>query len=152
LLPAEIQSATVKGVRFDIKADDYRSRGTVNVDYEDLKLSIFERLEDGTKDKKGFISTLANTFIINDSNPDANGKYHTGRVDYARPHHYSFFKTMWQSLLQGIKECAGVSKEREARLSRTAQGAAEGAKKVGNFFRGIFKKKDAEEKDAEEKE
>lgn len=145
LLPAEIQSASIKGVRFDIKADDYRSRGTVNVDYDDLKLSIFERLADGTKDKKGFISTLANAFIINDSNPDANGKYHTGTVNYVRPHHYSFFKTMWQSLLQGIKECAGVSKEREAKLTRTAQGAAEGAKKVGNFFRGIFKKKDTEE-------
>lgn len=146
LLPAEIKSANVKGVRFDMEGDDYRNRGTVHVDYNNLKINIFERLEDGSVAKKGFISTLANTFIINDSNPDANGLYHTGHVNYKRPPEYSFFKTLWQSLLQGIKECAGVSKEREAKLTKTAKDAGKGAKKVSKFFKGIFKKKDNEEK------
>ncbi|SEM83387.1 hypothetical protein SAMN05216436_10869 [bacterium A37T11] len=141
LLPAEIKSANLVSLRFDIKANDRRNWGIVEMKYRNLKINIFERKADGTQQQKSFMSALANTFVINDSNPDANGKYHIGHVDFVRPPEFPFFKTMWKSLLQGIKESVGVSKEREAKLTKAAQNAGTGVKKVNGFFKSLFGKK-----------
>src|SRR5690606_34745986 len=106
---AEVASANIKGVRFDVRADDHRSRGSLRFDYDNMRLSLLTNDGNGERSSKKVLSFLANSFVINDSNPDANGKYHTGRINYVRPESYSFFKMLWQSLLQGIKECAGIS-------------------------------------------
>lgn len=142
LLNAEVGSANIKGVRFDVKADDYRSRGSLRFDYDNMRLNLLTNDENGEKSSKRVISFLANSFIINDSNPDANGKYHTGRINYVRPENYSFFKMLWQSLLQGIKECAGISPEREQRLMNAAEEAKKASEKTGGFFRRVFGKKE----------
>lgn len=140
LLNAEVASANIKGVRFDVRADDYRSRGSLRFDYDNMRLSLLTNDGNGEKSSKKVLSFLANSFVINDSNPDANGKYHTGRINYARPESYSFFKMLWQSLLQGIKECAGISPERERRLMNAAEEAKKASEKTGGFFRRVFGK------------
>ncbi|MEC3880690.1 hypothetical protein [Parapedobacter sp. 10938] len=142
LLNAEVASANIKGIRFDVTADDRRARGTLHFDYNNMRLNLLANEQDGEKSSKKVISFLANSFIINDSNPDANGKYHTGRISYVRPPTFSFFKTVWQSLLQGIKECAGISPERERRLMNAAEEAKKASEKTGGFFKRIFGKKE----------
>ena len=142
LLNAEVASANIKGLSFDVKADDYRSRGSLRFDYNNMRLNLLTTDEDGKKASMKAVSFLANSFIINDSNPDANGKYHTGRINYVRPQTYSFFKTLWQSLLQGIKECAGISPEREQRLMNAAEEAKKAKEKTGGFFKRVFGKKE----------
>jgi len=142
LLNAEVANANIKRVSFDVSADDYRSRGSLRFDYNNMRLNLLTTEENGKKGSMKVVSFLANSFIINDSNPDANGKYHTGRINYTRPHTYSFFKTVWQSLLQGIKECAGVSPEREQKIMNAAEDAKKVKEKTGGFFKRVFRKKD----------
>ncbi len=142
LLNAEVASANIKGLSFDVKADDYRARGSLRFDYNNMRLNLLTNEQDGVKSSKKVVSFLANSFIINDSNPDANGKYHTGRINFVRPEDFSFFKALWQSLLQGIKECAGISPERERRLMNAAEEAKKASEKTGSFFKRVFGKKE----------
>lgn len=142
LLNAEVANANIKRVSFDVSADDYRSRGSLRFDYDNMRLNLLATDENGKKGSMKVVSFLANSFIINDSNPDANGIYHTGRINYTRPHTYSFFKTLWQSLLQGIKECAGISPEREQKIMNAAEDAKKAKEKTGGFFKRVFGKKD----------
>ena len=142
LLNAEVASANIKGLSFDVKADDRRARGSLRFDYNNMRLNLLTNDEKGGQSSKKVISFLANSFIINDSNPDANGVYHRGRINYVRPSDFSFFKTLWQSLLQGIKECAGISPEREQRLMNAAEEAKKASEKTGGFFKRVFGKKE----------
>lgn len=142
LLNAEVANANINGLRFDVVADDRRARGTLRFDYNNMRLNLLANEENGEKASKRVVSFLANSFVINDSNPDANGQYHTGHINFIRPENFSFFKALWQSLLQGIKECAGISPEREQRLMNAAEEAKRASEKTGGFFRRVFGKKE----------
>ena len=147
LLNAEVASANIRRLSFDVSADDYRSKGSLRFDYNQMRLNLLTTTEEGKKGSMKVASFLANSFIINDSNPDANGQYHTGRINYARPHTYSFFKTLWQSLLQGIKECAGISPERERKIMNAAEDAKKASERTSGFFKRVFGKKDRGKED-----
>ncbi|MGK6352511.1 hypothetical protein [Parapedobacter sp. DT-150] len=142
LLNAELASANIKGLRFDMQADDHRARGSMRFDYNKMQLKLLTTEPAAKRSSMRVASFLANSFIINDSNPDANGVYHSARVNYARARGDSFFRMLWQSLLQGIKTCAGVSPERERRLLQTAEEAKEASKKTDSFFKRVFRKRD----------
>src|SRR5690606_27770497 len=79
LLNAEIASAHIRGLTFDVSADDLRARGTLRFDYDNMRLNLLGAA-DQQKRTKRVVSFLANSFIINDSNPGANGKYHVGQI------------------------------------------------------------------------
>jgi len=153
LLNAEIESGNIRSISFNFQGNDYRNWGDFRFDYDHLKLNLMNAVDPGmSKTKKGLLSFVVNNILINDSNPDANEKYHVGKVNYKRVPEHTFFKTMWQSLLDGIKQCAGISKEREAKLMGAAEKGKEVVeeskgviKKTGKFFKGLFKKKDKEE-------
>lgn len=157
LLNAEISSGNIRSISFNFQANDYRNWGDFRFDYDHLKLNLMNAVDPGmSKTKKGVLSFVVNNILINDSNPDANEKYHIGKVNYKRVPEHTFFKTMWQSLLDGIKQCAGISKEREAKLLGAAEKGKEVMeetkgviKKTGNFFKGLFKKKDKKEEENE---
>ncbi|MGH2622603.1 MAG: hypothetical protein ACRDE7_02970, partial [Sphingobacterium sp.] len=147
LLKVKISSGNIRKISFNIQANDYKSTGDFRFDYDHLKLNLENLLApDANKTKKGVLSFLVNRILINESNPDPNEVYHVGKVNYTRVPSHSFFKNMWQSLLDGIKQCAGISKEREASLMGKADGAKEAVeeskgilKKTGKFLNGIFK-------------
>ncbi|QQT27486.1 hypothetical protein [Sphingobacterium spiritivorum] len=152
LLNVEIASGNIKRINFDYKANDYRNWGTFKFDYNHLKINILNEQGKGEeKVSKRAISFLVNSFILNDSNPDANEIYHVGNVNYKRVPQYPFFKTLWQSLLAGIKQCVGMTPEREAKLMGKAETATETISKTKKFFNSIFKKKDKKEEDKKEK-
>ncbi len=150
LLNVELASGQIHKVAFNMEGNDYKNWGEFRFDYDDLKINLLNKPVDGQDKKaKKVVSFLINEIIINNSNPDGKGVYTIAKVDYTRVPEHSFFKTLWQSLLDGIKQCAGISPEREARLTgaaSTAQDAVKGTKKVvkdtGRFFKNIFKKKD----------
>ena len=155
LLNVEIGEGNIRGISFNMQANDRRNWGDFRFDYDHLKINLLNKPgEDMNKTKKGILSFVVNNVLINDSNPDANEVYHIGKVNYTRVPEHTFFKTMWQSLLEGIKQCAGISKEREAKLLGAAEnvkeiteGSKNVIKKTGNFFKGLFKKKDNEDKE-----
>lgn len=158
LLNVEIGSGNVRKVTFDMHGTDRRNWGDFRFDYDNLRVRILgEKDEEGKRSKKRVLSFLVNQVIINDSNPDANEKYHIGKITYQRVPEFSFWKTLWRSLLEGIKQTAGISPEREARLMGTAKGAQTTVKqtknvaqKTGSFIKGLFKKKDKQENEERE--
>src|SRR5690606_24484143 len=153
LLNVEIAEGHIDKIAFNMEANDYKNWGEFRFDYKDLKINLLNKPVQGEEKKaKKLVSFLINELLINNGNPDAKGVYTVAKVNYTRVPEHSFFKTLWQSLLDGIKQCAGISPEREARLmgaADTAKGTVKGAKKVvkdtGRFFKNIFKKKDKKE-------
>ncbi len=150
LLNVGLASGNIRKIQFDMEGTDKRNWGTFKFDYNQLKVDLSSKQQDSGKlTGKKVISFLVNQILINDSNPDANEVYHIGKINYTRIPEHTFFKTMWQSLLEGIKQCAGISPEREAKLMGTAETGKEvvnESKKVieksGNFIKGLFKKKE----------
>lgn len=155
LLNVEIKSGNIQGIRFNISGTDYRSRGEFRFDYNNLKIDL--KADPDKPRKKSSLkiaSFLVNTLIIDDSNPNANEEYHIGKVDHRRVPEHTFFKNLWESLLDGIKQTAGISKEREAKWMERAQTTKhtieltkETSKQTKGFFRGLFKKKNKEKKE-----
>lgn len=142
LLSVEVESANIKGISFDMKGTDYRNWGSFRFDYDNMKVGVLETGEDGRTSKKRFVSFLANEFLLNQSNPDHNGVYHTGTVNYTRPHEFSFFKTLWKSLFEGVKQTTGITKEREDSLMNTAEKAKTISEKAGGILQNLFRKRD----------
>ncbi|GHE46344.1 AsmA family protein [Sphingobacterium griseoflavum] len=145
LLNVEIGSGNIRSVRFTMEGNDYRSWGDFRFEYDNLKINLLN--DEGDRKKKKMLSFLVNQLIINDSNPDANEVYHVGKVNHKRVPEHTFFKNLWQSLLDGIKQTAGISPEREARLVGSAQSAKKAleetkgsVKKTKGFFNRLFKK------------
>ncbi|UIR55837.1 hypothetical protein LZQ00_16445 [Sphingobacterium sp. SRCM116780] len=147
LLNVEIASGNIKRMSFDMEANDRRNWGQFKFDYDNLKVNILGKNADGKLKKKGLVSLLINELLFNTSNPNEFGEYITGRVNWHRNPNHTFFKTIWQSLLDGIKQCVGLSKEREAKLMRAAENAQNTIKKANtvvnktkSFVSRIFKK------------
>ena len=150
LLNVGLASGNIRKVSFNMEGTDRKNWGTFKFDYDHLKVDLLNKQQDsGKQTGKKVISFLVNQILINDSNPDANEVYHIGKVNYTRVPEHTFFKTMWQSLLAGIKQCAGISPEREAKLMGTAETGKDVVteskktiQKTGNFIKGLFKKKE----------
>lgn len=148
LAEVEINSANIRSLAFNFKANERDARGTVNFRYNNLKVNLL-MLEAKGVVKSKIASTVANSFIINSSNPTELGEFIPGAVYYRRPTTYSIFKFMWKSIFQGVKTSVGVSEEREMRLKKTAEqtkqrveNTKQAAQKVGSFIKGVFKKKE----------
>ncbi len=117
---AEIKSISVKKLAFQVKANQYKASGKMQFTYNNLKINILKRDEDGHLKKQNFISKLANIFVLNQANPNKNSEIIEGNIDYIRPKTTSFFSFLWKSLFTGIKESVGVSKEKEAKIKRSS--------------------------------
>lgn len=165
LLNVEIAEGNIKKVAFNMEGTDRRNWGDFRFDYNNLKISLLNKKDDnGEQSSKKVVSYLINQLLINDSNPDSKGVYTIGKINYTRVPQHTFFKTVWQSLLEGIKQCAGISKEREAKLMGAAEtgkdviekgkdiveGAKDVGKKTGSFIKGLFKKKDKSDEDSKQ--
>lgn len=174
LVSVQIPTGNIKKITFDMQGTDYKNWGIFKFDYDSLKVNILSLAKDGqTKGSKKALSYLVNKIFVSVSNPDPKGIYHVGLVEYTRVPEYPFFKTLWQSLLQGIVQCVGISPEQEAKLmgvaeksgkvitevKKIAKGTEKVAKAVGqevgkdaskafhgteNLFKKLFKKKHEE--------
>src|SRR5690606_22077334 len=98
--------------------------------------------------KKGVFSFLLNELLVNDSNPGAYGAYRVGRVEHTRVPEYSHFKTIWKSLQECIQQSVGVSNGAEKEEVPIAEEQPQDKdsrsfiEKTGDFFKGLFKKKE----------
>lgn len=103
-LNVEVESAAIKGLRLDMAANDLRTEGTLLLDYNRLKVTFLEKDKGRETLVKRLLSFFANRMVLNDSNPDADGKRHTGNVYLQRPADFSFFKMIWRSIREGTME------------------------------------------------
>jgi len=122
----EINNGKVNKLLFNVKADQELAKGSMSFFYKDLSVQLFERNEStGTLRKQGIMSGIANVFVLEPSNPDANGDFITADINYLRPSDVSFFSYIWKTLFIGIKQSVGISKEKEQRLNKRLTKIAE---------------------------
>ncbi len=98
---ADINSGTIHELKFAFTYNNDRSKGNMNFEYEDLKVSLFDPKGGDTKKVKTF---LLNTFIVNDQNPDKNGNLKQGEIAFDRDKNKSIFNYWWKSVMSGIKD------------------------------------------------
>lgn len=138
LVNVEIASGDIKKIAFNAVGTNYKNWGTFNFDYNDLKVNILSTPKDGGKDKtKKTVSFIVNKVLLNSSNPDSHGKHNVGVIEYTRVPEYPFFKTIWKSLLQGIVQCAGISREREAKLMELAETGGKAVNTANKIIKGV---------------
>lgn len=117
LSTVKVTSGRVNSFDFDIHSTQKVSKGTVSFLYKDLKVDILRA--DYTKNT--LISALANAVILKHDNPDDGAnKPRLANVVYIRPANFPFFKTVWLTLLGGIKNCAGIGPAQEKKLNHQA--------------------------------
>ncbi|MFI5136995.1 MAG: hypothetical protein ACHQIM_04155, partial [Sphingobacteriales bacterium] len=113
LAMVKVTTGNIDAFDFDIHADRTSARGRVSALYDNLKISILkvDTVFDGLKQKP--IATLyANLFIVKHNNPDIPGGLpRSTYVNYSRTPETPFFKSVWQTLLSGIKPCIGLDKK-----------------------------------------
>lgn len=124
LAMVKVNSGQLKGFDFDFKANRNVFKGKVLILYNDLRVSVLgnDKVNQQLR-KKMIVSIFANLYILKHDNPDKVGE--TPRsfdVYYKRPAQSPFFKTIWQTLLLGIKPAVGLDektrKAADARMSR----------------------------------
>lgn len=88
---------TIKDLRFVFNGNRVRSTGTFAIEYEDLKVGIYNK--DGKKKNK-LISAVANLVVKNDSDD----KLKKVNVAVERKQDKSVFNFLWNFVMQGLKQ------------------------------------------------
>lgn len=105
---ARVESGKIQKLNFSIKANRFGSTGEVQMLYSDLKVNLLKK-DGGVLKKKGFLSFLANSFIVKNSNPRKEGEAPLkADVKYEHSQDRSFFNLMWKSIFTGIKDNLGI--------------------------------------------
>ncbi|WP_205942643.1 AsmA family protein [Pedobacter psychroterrae] len=105
----EIESGQMQKTAFDIKANLQGSSGTVRFLYKDLKVKLLKEDDQGNAPKKkGFLSFLANTLLIKNSNPTKDDPPRTANLTFQRTPSASFFNLLWKSVFIGMREIIGL--------------------------------------------
>jgi len=115
LAMVKINKGQLKSFDFDIDANRYYSKGKVALLYNDLKITVLKPDTAQNKLKKMMLMSLfANAIIIKHNNPDTvGGAPRVFYVNEQRQPDYAFFKTIWKTLLKGIRSCVGYGEQKE---------------------------------------
>lgn len=141
LATAKITSGRANRLSFAMHGNQNVSSGRVSFLYSDLKVDLLN--PDYTK--KTLLSALANTIILKHDNPDdGNTTPRTADVLFIRPKSFPFFKTVWQSLLVGIKACAGMGQAQEEAFNKQTAGKTE--KEQEKLLKEAEKRKEQQDK------
>ncbi len=95
-------NATAKGfidvVKFNFNGNDNVSKGKFDIEYTDLKVTVFQKND---RDKKNKVLTaIGNLFVKNDTND----KPKSVNVEVERIHEKSFYNLLWRSIAEGLKK------------------------------------------------
>ena len=106
---------------FDINANSKTSKGRVALLYTDLKVTVLKADTDNDRLKHMTVASLfANLLVIKHNNPDNAGEPpRSFVVTYDRPKDSPFFKTIWHTLLNGIKPCVGLDEKMQKNVKAT---------------------------------
>jgi hypothetical protein len=111
-----LEEGKINYIKFDMKADNQRSKGTLDIDYAGIKKITFlrnkEELETAQKGKSGkkekkdkkLLSFLANTYLLNDYNPELKN-YYQGKIHFDRSQNKAVFNYLLKSIMSGIQSC-----------------------------------------------
>ena len=155
----KIKEGTLKSFDFDIQANRYVSHGKVSALYNNLKIIMLKPDTANKKLKRMTIASLfANVFVLKHDNPDKPGDMpRSFYVNARRPIESAFFKTVWKTLLAGIKSCAGFGEKKEKEIKtqmadRAVQKQEHLTKKAERKLKRAERKKLKRQKEKEMKE
>jgi hypothetical protein len=146
----EVNTAHIDKLKFNAKASERGAFGEMTFYYRDLNVKVLGRdKETGKVKKQGFLSGIANVFILHKDNPDSKGRLTRAKINYARLPADSFFGVLWKGLFSGIKESVGVNAKKEENLRNTATKVN---KLLGGIRQKLEERKERREERKEERE
>jgi len=105
----QIESGNIQKLDFKAIGNKTTASGSMNMLYTNLKVKLLSDNIDGEGiKKKGFLSFLANSILIKDSNPTKGDAPRTAKMTNTRIKSASFFNLMWKTVFVGIKDIVGV--------------------------------------------
>ena len=103
LVMAEIKAGFIESFSFNLKGNKLGIKGSSIMLYEGLDVMIYKQKNGfGHFKKRKFLSFIANSFMIKNSNPDQNKPVRIAKINYTRVPNKAFFYTIWKSLVEGI--------------------------------------------------
>ena len=114
----EIRSGFIEHLKFSLRGDVRGTRGTLGVNYNDLKISLLSKNEDNTRLRKmNLASMAANVLILKSENPTPGERFRQVRMSYTRPDSVSFVSMIWKGMLGGLKETIGLDPQTQRKIA-----------------------------------
>ncbi|MEA5461597.1 hypothetical protein VB796_21195 [Arcicella sp. LKC2W] len=103
LVMAEIKAGFIESFSFNLKGNKMGVKGSAIMLYKRLDVMIYKQKNGfGHFKKRKFLSFIANSFVIKNSNPLRKKNVRIAKIDYQRVPNKAFFYTIWKSLVDGI--------------------------------------------------
>ncbi len=96
-----VESGTLNQLNFNFDYDEYKSNGSVLINYEDLKITSLTKEKDSSPNE--FKSWLLNTFLKNDKDKDVSKEKRTGVIQFERDRKRAIFNLWVKSLFSGLR-------------------------------------------------
>ncbi len=104
----EIKSGFINQMIFKGRGSISGVRGSLTCYYNDLKITLLEKIENSRRLKrKGIASIFANILIIKDDNPMKGQRLRKAAFYYARPDRSSFFNMIWKGFAEALLNTIG---------------------------------------------
>ncbi|OQP46945.1 hypothetical protein A4H97_05340 [Niastella yeongjuensis] len=105
----EVSSGNITSLDFNFIGNDNRIKGLVRLLYDDLKIKVLKKDEDGDKEykTKKVMSLMANIAVIN-ANPAKNKPVRIVTVTHPRNKYRSLFNFIWKSIFEGVQKTVGI--------------------------------------------
>lgn len=118
LLPAEVKSGEIKKlVITQVSANDDDATGKLLFYYKNLSISVIDKKKTTWGAiKKGVINFVANDLVVNNDNPTASGKMHTGTIYFKRDKSKGIINFLWKSTLSGLKSTMGFNSKAQKEI------------------------------------
>lgn len=97
---AEIESGQLKSLNFNFVYNNDVSDGTLEFQYENLKLKLIDK---GDKSDKNLLTAVVNIFVISKDNIKGDKNFKEGNIHTEREKKKAIFNFWWQSILSGFK-------------------------------------------------
>lgn len=105
-----IEEGAVEKLEASMQGHEWGARGTVSLQYNDLKLAMLEKNKEGKgMNDKNLLSFLANALVIRNSNPAKAGEaVQTKEAAFDRDLNSGFMNLVWKTAFTGILKTIGA--------------------------------------------
>ena len=110
-----VESGMLNNLNFDFDYNDRSSKGTLTINYEDLKITGLKK--EKSPDESDIKTLLINTIVKNDKDKNMPIDKRTGAIEFERDRKRQIFNFWWKSLLSGIKGSV-LNAEKDSRKSK----------------------------------